>query len=132
MEGMSDHSANGHVIALCNQKGGVGKTTTAVNLGIGLVRQGKKVLLVDADAQGSLTLSLGFRHPDELPTSESGARSLPSGPQRTSVREELNEIKALQKQKADLSVREKPEPEKAVQHKAPTKKKSKSQKLKER
>lgn len=69
MAGLSEHSANGHVIALCNQKGGVGKTTTAVNLGIGLVRQGKKVLLVDADAQGSLTLSLGFKHPDELPIS---------------------------------------------------------------
>lgn len=69
MADLTEHSANGHVIALCNQKGGVGKTTTAVNLGIGLVRQGKKVLLVDADAQGSLTLSLGFKHPDELPIS---------------------------------------------------------------
>lgn len=54
------------VIAIANQKGGVGKTTTSVNLGIGLARAGKKVLLVEADAQGSMAVSLGIREPDEL------------------------------------------------------------------
>ncbi len=57
------------VIAITNQKGGVGKTTTTVNLGVGLVNQGRRVLLVDADPQGSLTVSLGIRNPDELETS---------------------------------------------------------------
>lgn len=54
------------VISISNQKGGCGKTVTSVNLGIGLARAGKKVLLVDADPQGSLTISLGYDEPDQL------------------------------------------------------------------
>ena len=54
------------VICVSNQKGGVGKTATCVNLGIGLARAGKKVLLIEADAQGSMAASLGIQEPDEL------------------------------------------------------------------
>ena len=54
------------VIAITNQKGGVGKTTTTVNLGIGLARQGKKVLMIDADPPASLSICLGIPRPDDL------------------------------------------------------------------
>ena len=54
------------VITVASRKGGVGKSTTCVNLGIGLAREGKRVLLIDADAQGSMTACLGIGEPDEL------------------------------------------------------------------
>lgn len=54
-------------IAIVNQKGGVGKSVTAVNLAIGLAKQGKKVVAIDLDAQGSLTVSLGYTEQDKLP-----------------------------------------------------------------
>ena len=58
---------NAQIIALSNQKGGTGKSTTCANLGVGLAMAGKKVLLIDEDAQASLTISLGHPQPDNLP-----------------------------------------------------------------
>ena len=55
------------IIGIVNQKGGTGKTTTCVNLGIDLVHEGKRVLIADCDPQGSLTISLGYPQPDSLP-----------------------------------------------------------------
>ncbi len=54
------------VIAIANQKGGVGKTSTTVNLGAGLVRQGFDVLLIDLDSQANLTMALGLQNPDDM------------------------------------------------------------------
>lgn len=74
------------IIAIANQKGGVGKTTTTVNLGVGLARAGHRVLLVDGDPQGSLTIALGIPNPDALDETlgdamlaEISDRTLPKG-----------------------------------------------------
>ncbi len=54
------------IYSVSNQKGGVSKTVSSVNLGIGLAREGKRVLLADIDPQGSMTASLGYSQPDQM------------------------------------------------------------------
>ena len=56
------------VMAIANQKGGVGKTCTTLNLGVGLANHGARVLLINLDPQANLTMSLGWTNPDELET----------------------------------------------------------------
>lgn len=77
------------VIAFSNQKGGVTKSTSTENIGIGLARLGKKVLLIDADGQGSLTASLGFREPDSMEV------TLPTILERIIEDEEVNRNEGL-------------------------------------
>jgi len=59
----------GRVLVIANRKGGCGKSMTAASLGVGLARQGKKTLIIDADSQHSLSVSMGLSEPDKLPTS---------------------------------------------------------------
>ena len=77
------------VIAFANQKGGVTKSTSTENIGIGLARLGKKVLLIDADGQGSLAASLGFRNPDSMEV------TLPTILERIIEDEEVNRNEGL-------------------------------------
>lgn len=97
---------NAKIIALVKQKGGVGKTTTTVNLGIGLAMLGNRVLLVDADAQGNLTDSLVFHEPDNLPISLATVLSK-SMPEEPFIPEEgiLHHAEALTSCPATLSFR---------------------------
>lgn len=86
------------VIAICNQKGGVSKTTTTANLGVGLVRAGKKVLVIDADPQGNLSQSLGIENPDELEV------ALPSIMEQIMTGEEVDVTKGIVHHKEGLDL----------------------------
>jgi chromosome partitioning protein len=65
----------GKVLVIANRKGGVGKTMTAASLGAGLVRHGKRVICIDADAQHSLTVSFEVNEPEKLPVTLSTVMS---------------------------------------------------------
>ena len=91
------------VIAVVNQKGGVGKTTTCANLGIGLAQAGKEVLLVDCDPQGSLSVSLGYTQPDKLPFTLTDAMSKILMDQSVGAREGiLNHPEGVELMPADI------------------------------
>lgn len=78
----------GIIYNICNQKGGCGKTMTSVSLGIGLARQGRRVLLVDMDGQGSMTASLGYSQPDQMEVTLVNAMS-----RKTIFREYIKTVK---------------------------------------
>ena len=65
---MGKERKTAHVVVVANRKGGCGKTQTSVNLAAGLACNGKRVLCIDADSQGSLSVSLGVKEPDKLET----------------------------------------------------------------